>query len=115
LAGLDIWLFSVTGIRPDIRQDKSGIRPDIRQGKSGIRPDIRQDKSGIRPDIRQGKSGIRPDIRQDKSGIPTFESINGQWGNRAVSFLRAQNSVADPGCFIPDSDQQHWLRINCTA
>jgi hypothetical protein len=54
-----IRLFSVSGIRPDIRQVKSGIRPDIWQVKSGIGPDIRQIKSSIRPETEYQK---RPDI-----------------------------------------------------
>jgi hypothetical protein len=35
----DIWLFSVSGIQPDIQQVKSSIQPDIQQVKSSIQPD----------------------------------------------------------------------------
>jgi hypothetical protein len=47
----DIWLFSLSGIRLDIRQVKSGIRLDIRQVKSDIRTDTGYYK---RPDYAAG-------------------------------------------------------------
>jgi hypothetical protein len=34
----DIWLFSVSGIRPDIRPFKSGIRPDTGYQKGPDNP-----------------------------------------------------------------------------